>query len=886
MFSDLLFAQVFINERRNLMKKSYTGLTVVLSALILAACGVTPTSSTPTSSEVALTSITITGADDITLDFEAPFNLRTGVTATGNNGISYTSQIALTSLSSAVNTTTGALDTTKTGPLTVQYRVTVGAVVATKIRNITVRQPVATGLLVNPDFSQGTAGWDQRSPIPVVYEADGGTIALSTENGELKAIVVSGDNFFTPRFGQMNIPFEQGKIYEVSFDARSSVTKEIALQVGEVVNGDPYFNEFLPDANKILYQTIAAGSTMTRYTYQFKMNTTNVKGGILFGLGEINDQDINATLYFDNIEIKAVTVDTFAPFIKGATNINVNVGQVFNPLTGVTAIDMVEGNITLTSADVEIKNSQNQVVSAVDTSAPGVFTIKYTAKDSVNNTTTATRTINVVGMNFLNENLLTNGSFATAIGEEWSFWTRDWAPAVPVVNRSQDVALGTYSLDIAGGGEASWNIQMNHAGSQLVQGQTYRLSFTGFASVARSFSAAFENPEPNNVNYGRKNGFAFGTASSTVDFVFTVTQPTEIVRLTIELGAQEGFADGIVTFEDVRLQRLDAEPLVSNSDFSLSGWRGYSEPGVATTTSGIVNGEFKMTISQYAPYPQSWDQGATATSSHLQIVQDAQSLEGILGVEEFLNLEVGKTYTLSFDAYASEVVSITPNVFGQDLWVNHTQSPETLVGTTKTTFTKTVSTIGATLNDTEKLAFEFGKGVPSIAVDGTAVSVYLDNVSLKEVNVDVPSLYNGNMETVLGGHAIDGPATLVNTSEGALMTVNSMGAPHVPHYFYTFASLEKGDYRVKFVIKGDVARTIRFNVILPDESYRSILPEGFKDFNIVDDETYVFTTSFTVATPLTNVKVEVDFGDLGANSTSVVGSFLITELLVYRDYNS
>jgi hypothetical protein len=73
---------------------------------------------------------------------------------------------------------------------------------------------------------------------------------------------------------------------------------------------------------------------------------------------------------------------------------------------------------------------------------------------------------------------------------------------------------------------------------------------------------------------------------------------------------------------------------------------------------------------------------------------------------------------------------------------------------------------------------------------------------------------------------------------------------------------------------------------LPGEDYRSILPDGFKDFNIVDDETYVFTTSFTVATPLTNVKVEVDFGNLGANATSVVGSFLITELLVYRDYNS
>jgi hypothetical protein len=87
-------------------------------------------------------------------------------------------------------------------------------------------------------------------------------------------------------------------------------------------------------------------------------------------------------------------------------------------------------------------------------------------------------------------------------------------------------------------------------------------------------------------------------------------------------------------------------------------------------------------------------------------------------------------------------------------------------------------------------------------------------------------------------------------------------------------------------LKGDVSRTLRFNVILPDAGYASILPNSFIDFNIVKDQTYVFTTSFKVTTPLTNVKVEVDFGNLGGASNSVVGSFLISELLVYRNYNA
>jgi hypothetical protein len=479
-------------------------------------------------------------------------------------------------------------------------------------------------------------------------------------------------------------------------------------------------------------------------------------------------------------------------------------------------------------------------------------------------------------MNFLNENLLTNGSFETEIGAEWGYWQQ---PASVVV-QNQNIQSGTYSFDITGGGDDTWAIQFFQEGIDVVEGTTYRLSIVGSASVARNISVAVGYGDPF-IEYAYKGGIALTTSSSTQDFVFTVTKPSAEVKVVLELGQQTGFANGVVTLDQVRLQRLDAEPLVSNSDFSLSGWRGFGNTwhGTAFTTA-IIDGEFKMTVTSKLPDPE-----VGSLPWHLQITQDAESLAGtgIPDTSSFLDLSPNTTYELKFDAYASEAVTITPNIFGRDIWTNFVQNPATTLTTSKNTYTLSVVT-GATLNNTEKLAFEFGTGLT--ITNNVPVSVYLDNVTLKASGVDVPSLYNGNMETVLGGHAIDGPATLVNTSEGALMTVNSMGAPHVPHYFYTFASLEKGDYRVKFVIKGDVARTIRFNVILPDESYRSILPEGFKDFNIVDDETYVFTTSFTVATPLTNVKVEVDFGDLGANSTSVVGSFLITELLVYRDYNS
>ena len=98
----------------------------LLSVMLLALMGMTVTSctlnpsssseassseesSSPSSSEVVLTAITISGADDIELDFQAEFNALTGVTAIGNDTVDYTSSIILQSTSQAVNLTTGAV---------------------------------------------------------------------------------------------------------------------------------------------------------------------------------------------------------------------------------------------------------------------------------------------------------------------------------------------------------------------------------------------------------------------------------------------------------------------------------------------------------------------------------------------------------------------------------------------------------------------------------------------------------------------------------------------------------------------------------------------------------------------------------------------------------
>jgi hypothetical protein len=851
------------------MKKYWKGLSITLAALVLAACG-TPSSSSSASSSAAttLSAITITGANDVSVEFDADFNFLTGVTATGNNGQDFTSSITLSSISTAVNTTSGVLDTTRTGVHTVQYRVQSGTIVATKFRNVTVEQPESTGgMLLNPDFALGTAGWSE--PANGYFELEGGTFtSFASVNGELKMEVVAGTNPVFPRFGQMNIPFELGKTYEVSFHARAEQQKDIALQVGELLPAAPWFNNFLPSAQPILYRTIT--TTMQRFSYKFQMNQNNQKGGILFGLGNVNGR-VNTTLYFDNIEIVESTLDqdTEAPIFNGIyESVSVEVGNTFDPLNGITALDVVDGDLT-DEIIVEILDGNGAKVNSVDTSAPGTYTITYTVEDLAGNEATATTTLSVVSLQFKNENLLMNGGFEEGFGISWDTWNQEGTTVEGAVNTLQSFVV----LTTTGGGSAPWAIQMFQNNVNLTQGTTYRLSVTGFSSVVRKFSVGIGYDPGSGWNeYARKNGIEFQTTTSTQDFIFTVTKPSAAVKLVLELGNQDAYADGSIRFDEVRLQRLEAAPLVSNSQFALSGWRGYGSEG-NEFTAGVVNGQFEMTITKQETN-NIWD---------LQIVQDTESLVGISGVNQFLDLAVEKTYTLSFDAYASEPVTITPNIFGQNLWSNHVQSPASNLTTFKQTFTKVVSTVGKTLNDTEKLAFEFGTG---FTLGANPVKVYLDNVSLKEGQVDVPTLYNGNMETVLGGHAISGDSTFVHTSSGALMTVNSMGAAWEPHYFYTFPTLQKGNYEVKFVVTGNVSRDIRFNVVLPNQNYDSILPTGFIDFAIIQDVGFTFTASFEVVNTLNNVKLEVDFGNLGDGKTSVVGSFLISEVLVYRNFNS
>ncbi len=841
-------------------RRAYLWLLVAVFVFLVSAC--------EELEGTTLTSITFDGVDDVVLEFEETFNVFTGVTAIGNDGQDYTDEITFESTSDISEE--GDLNTTVTGEHAVRYEVRIDDIVAQHWRYITVEQPGRPEgeYLINGDFSQGTTGWEDG-----FYEADGAALTLTTEEGVLVAEVVVGANTWTPRFGQQNVPFEQGVTYEISFDAKSSVEKTINLQVGELIDAPPYFIDF--KENITVHRVIT--TEWDTYSYKFTMNEDNQNGGPLFELGTIGQEALDATIWFDNMTVTETEPDEDleGPVISGLVeSLNINVGSTFDPLAGVTAFDVTDGDVT-DEISVTIEDADGLVVESVDTSVDGVFTVTYFVEDSLGNETEEVVTVNVVSLLFKDQNLVVNGDFATPLDAEtpiWGLWSQDWG-AAPVVVADHDDEAGTLALDITGGGDAAWAVQLFQEGITLEQGVTYRAQFTATTTAERSINLAIGHGDW--VEYARQDEIMIGTEQDTYEVIFTVTKPTHDVKLVFELGTTANFADGTITFENVEINPLDAEPIIPNGDFGLIGWRAFFNDWEGTVgSSAIIDGEFVMTINTYN------DTGANWT---LQLIQDGVAMGGSQE-NGLLELLPDTTYTFSFDAYASEDVTIRPVIATVGVWANFLAEEDEFVTLTadKTTYTMSFTT-PAELPGNEVLKFEFGDAFESFTDEEHFIA--FDNIQIMDSEeVAIDSVFNGDFETVLY-HTYDnaggGEGSMVLTEDGALVTVTAMGEAYQPHVYDMIDALEPGDYQLVLRLTASVARDLRMNLILPDAGWISILPDTKYDFAVNADEEMAFVVDFTIDERVTNLKFELDFGNLGEGFVSETGEFIIHEILLY-----
>ena len=149
------------------------------------------------------------------------------------------------------------------------------------------------------------------------------------------------------------------------------------------------------EEGEVLYITANSSSGSKYYdirnqTYDFAA-VTNQEYTPNFSNIEVSDDSIKvSTFRSDNLkvvdEVTLTKADVAAPQITLPTANDIKVGDSFNALTGVTATDAVDGDVT---ANVTVAGT-------VDTTTIGSYNLVYSVTDAAGNTATAERTV-VVG---------------------------------------------------------------------------------------------------------------------------------------------------------------------------------------------------------------------------------------------------------------------------------------------------------------------------------------------------------------------------------------------------------------------------------------------------------------------------------------------------------
>ncbi|MDY0011102.1 MAG: carbohydrate binding domain-containing protein, partial [Candidatus Izemoplasmatales bacterium] len=798
---------------------------------------VAPTTEAPTTVEQDTIAPVINGVDDVTIYLNETFDPMAGVTATDNKDGDITSSI----------TVAGVVDTTVEGTNFLVYTVYDAAGnKKQESRYVYVEiDPSLIGdeMVQNGDFSLGNAVWSLG-----LFEGGDATLSVVDGVGVLNIASASWAGPASPRLESNVMEFENGVTYQVTFKAKADAVRSIQVQVGKLLPAAPWFDDYMP-AQPHVYDLSTDWQT---FTFKFTHNKATGEGQLLFGngtvTGGVGTDNLATVVYYDDIVIVESTADpdTQAPVITGATDLTLETGAVYDPLAGVSAYDVVDGDITLDST---------HYVSNVDTSVPGEYEVTYTVSDAAGNTATITISVTVVDLVFTNTNDITDGTFTTTTTiipevqdteengyaditdpEIWYQYTAGWDGAAATFT----VVDGKAVIEVTAPGNNDWGLMLKQKGITLVPGETYKLSFSASSTVARDIVAKVSD------DYFSK--FSIGTEETTYSFIFTYEKDsTTTERVLFLFGQMANYAASTVTIDNVELSILEQEELVTNGEFDSIPWGVYNhaEAGAASTLE-IVDGQLLIDV--------------TNVGSAFWNVQLFQ--EGIV-------LVPGLEYTITFEAKSSVARDISL------VLITDVENRETFNLTTEmATYTFTFTYNGTLTSG--KIDFELGhiseSSVPSV--------VTFDNITMTDgtnpVVIDFGN-FDGTYAWGYYNHAEAGAASTLEIVDGQLlMDVTSIGSAfwNVQLFQDNVALVEGATYTMSFVAKSSVARDMSF-VLIASGEFR-------KTFDLTT-EFAVYTYTFVYTGTASLGKLDFELGNISAASVPALVTF--ESISFYRTFN-
>jgi cytochrome c oxidase assembly protein Cox11 len=603
--------------------------------------------------------------EDATIFVDADFDPLDGVTATDDTDGDITADI----------TVSGTVNTAQTGVYYLLYRIEDSAGNSTqKARYITVEvDPSLIGddMVPNGDFSLGWSLWEGEGGG---VEGGYGTFAVVDEVLEV-TITAPSWNMWEPRLSMRGITFEQGKTYLVTFDAKADAARSIHLQVGEILSAAPWFTNFKPGQEEIR----DLSTEWQTFTYKFTMTEeTNENGALIFEMGTVEGgvgtDNLATKIYYDNISIVESTPDpdTREPLISGADDLTILQGSDFDPLEGVTAIDNLDGELTLTL---------DNVTGEVDTLTVGAYTITYTISDEAGNEAEVERVITVIAINFIDAEQIVDGGFdsTTEIVAEvqdesnaditaediWYQYTAGWDGAAATFS----IVEGAAVVDVTAAGNNDWGVMLKQKGVDLYAGNVYKLVFTASSTVERDMIAKVTD------NFAQTFQLTSTPTTFEMVFVYDGETVTDVMgeRILFLLGKTPAFAAGVVTIDDVALY-IEGEEA---PEFYYVDTEQVVDPGFDSTTEIVaeVQNESNADITAediWYQYTAGWN-GAAATFS---VVEGAAVVDitavgdfdwGVMLKQKGIELMSGVTYRLVFTASSTVerdiVAKVTDNYF-------------------------------------------------------------------------------------------------------------------------------------------------------------------------------------------------------------------------------
>ncbi|CAM3170162.1 carbohydrate binding domain-containing protein [Paenibacillus lupini] len=379
-----------------------------------------------------------------------------------------------------------------------------------------------------------------------------------------------------------------------------------------------------------------------------------------------------------------------------------------------------------------------------------------------------------------------NGNFDLGTMDRMSYWNFSTSGDADA-SASVDPVVRQLEAAITDGGDIPADITLTQKGINLLQNDSYKLTFKASAESDRSINVSFVSKDGSTVY--ASDDFTVGTAMSNQEFTFTM--PVGITDEEGQLVFGLGGSDADVVIDNVSLIRttnnnfdftgVDLFPL-KNGDFfaGLLGWEQNSQEGGAalfTTEDGAA--KINVTSVGNQPYSNMLIQGG-------------------------MSFKKGLTYTLEFDVKASVARDLQATLENAS-YVRKFDSGLQSIGTDWTHLTFTIRP-----NADELLALKIMLGKTPNAVVGT---VWIDNVVLEVENTPVkrPPTMVADSTNNLAGQEIVIPFADDAAWRGAITSVSVNGVVlNASQYAVTAGTLTlhsdvfsvDGNYPVKVTASG------------------------------------------------------------------------------------